>query len=125
MKIELPTDCGNAPRITIVSDFATAWAGRDLARMSERLAGDFVWRIAGGEEHAGTDAPASAAPPAAADRLVLASVITHGRLAACDGHYESGSSTVEFSHVFRFASTVKTARIAEVRSYLIERSVNS
>ncbi|MGO1609349.1 MAG: hypothetical protein ACTHXP_05395, partial [Agrococcus casei] len=66
MKIELPTDCGNAPRITIVSDFVTAWAGRDLARMFERLADDVVWRIAGGQEHAGTDAPASAAPPAAA-----------------------------------------------------------
>ncbi|WP_258934340.1 hypothetical protein [Nesterenkonia pannonica] len=47
------------------------------------------------------------------------SIITHGLLASCDGYVETASGRIAFSHVFRFASTSKAAKIREVRTYLI------
>lgn len=56
-------------------------------------------------------------PPWQPDRLEVLAVITHGRLAACDGVLSAGDKRLRFSHVFRFASTSKTAKVAEVRTY--------
>ncbi len=116
MKVERPTDCGNAPRMQIVTDFVTQWARADEARCSERLADDARWRIRG----AADDIPADVYPTSSPDRLVIISVLTHGRLAACDGYLESQDGRLDFSHMFRFASTAKTASIAEIRSYCIQ-----
>ncbi|MBM7367299.1 nuclear transport factor 2 family protein [Gordonia hydrophobica] len=120
MHITLPTDCGNAPRIGIVSEFVTSWASRDAEAMTAWLTDDVSWTI-GGRQSAGDEAIADVVCPAeAADYLEVSSVITHGRLASCDGFLESGSSRVHFSHVFRFASTSKAAKIKEARTYLVE-----
>lgn len=101
MDVTLPTDCGNAPRIGIVSDIVTFWAQGDQTSLDEWL---------------GDDAQMMP-PPFAAERLEVLAVITHGRLASCDGVLVAGERRLPFSHVFRFASTSKTAKAAEVRSY--------
>ncbi|HLS33848.1 MAG TPA: nuclear transport factor 2 family protein [Brevibacterium sp.] len=120
MEITLPTDCGNAPRIAIVSDFVVAWASGDTAAMSPWLADDISWSIVGEETHHGADAVGEVLPTITPERITIASVITHGRLASCDGFFDDGTTRVDFSHAFRFTNTTKTGRVAEVRSYLIE-----
>lgn len=120
MQINLPSDCGNAPRITIVSDFIVAWAAGDAATMATWLADDSTWSLIGEAPDHAAVAGAHAPPPFPPERIDITSVITHGRLASCDGSLEAGSRRVGFSHVFRFTGATKTARIAEVRSYLID-----
>ena len=120
MEINLPTDCGNAPRITIVSDFVVAWASGDVDAMSPWLADGIEWSVVGAQTHHGPDAAEAVVPEVSPGRIDIASVITHGRLASCDGFLDDGTTRISFSHAFRFSSTVKTGRIAEVRSYLIE-----
>lgn len=120
MEITLPTDCGNAPRITIVSDLVVAWASGDTESMSPWLADDLSWSVIGTETHHGADAAREVLPKITPERIDIASVITHGRLASCDGFFEDGDTRIDFSHAFRFTNTAKSGRVAEVRSYLIE-----
>lgn len=124
MEIILPTDCGNAPRIAIVGDFVVAWASGDPAAMSPWLADDVSWSIIGAQTHHGPDAAEAVVPELSPERIDIASVITHGRLASCDGFLDDGTTRISFSHAFRFSNTTKTGRVAEVRTYLIESQVD-
>lgn len=124
MEIKLPTGCGNAPRIGIVGDFTVNWAAGDEAAISEWLASDAKWTIVGTAIHSGPEAAGKAKPPFKPEHVEITSVITHGRLASCDGYLEAGGKRVAFSHAFRFAGASKTARIAELRSYCIETQDN-
>ena len=112
MKTTLPTDCGNAPRISIVGDFVTSWARGDSAALEEWLTDDVDWAVFAGAPKLGEHLVTS---------LEVTSIITHGRLASCDGFVDTDHGRVAFSHVFRFASTSKTAKIREARTYLVER----
>lgn len=119
MKITLPTDCGNAPRIDILGEFVTHWASGGIDRLRRWLADNATWSIAG---RASSDGPVdlnAIVPGFAVEVLEVRSVITHGRLASCDGTLTAGDTRLDFSHTFRFASTAKSAKVAEVRSFCI------
>lgn len=73
--------------------------------------------------HSGPEAAGKASPPFKPERVEIISIITHGRLASCDGYLQAGGKRIDFSHALRFASTVKTAKIAELRSYCVETQV--
>ena len=49
------------------------------------------------------------------------SIVTHGRLASCDGYLQNGPDRTPFSHAIRFAGATKSAKIAEIRTYMIAR----
>ncbi|MFC6383621.1 hypothetical protein ACFP47_06050 [Nesterenkonia lacusekhoensis] len=120
MKTVLPTDCGNAPRIAIVGEFVTNWAKRDAEAMAAWLTDDVDWTVAGREAASDEAAADFACPSSTSDYLEVNTIITHGRLASCDGFVDSESGRVHFSHVFRFASTSKAAKIKEARTYLTQ-----
>lgn len=120
MQITLPTDCGNAPRIAIVGEFAANWATGETAAVAEWLTDDANWSLIGAGTHSGPEAAGQVIPQFLPDHVEVTSIITHGRLASCDGHLEAGERRISFSHALRFATTSKTAKIAEVRSYCIE-----
>lgn len=122
MKTVLPTDCGNSPRITIVGEFVTAWAQRDVEAVSAWLTDDVAWTIVGREDLTGDRVAQDACLDSSVDILDVSAIVTHGRLASCDGVLETASGRVAFSHVFRFASTSKAAKIAQIRTYLIDTS---
>ncbi len=120
MKLNLPSDCGNSPRITIVGDFLVAWAKGDTDALAEWLSDDASWAIVGAETHTGTGGLAKVVPRVPPEQLEVLSIVTHGRLASCDGYLVAGGKRVSFSHAIRFAGAAKLAKIAEIRSYLIE-----
>ncbi len=119
MEIKLPTDCGNAPRIGIVGDFAVAWAKGDEEAVSTWLTDEANWTLVGGDIHRGPEAAGKVSPAFKPERVEIVSVITHGRRASCDGYLEAGGKRMDFSHTLRFATASKTAKIAEIRSYCI------
>jgi hypothetical protein len=120
MRTVFPTDCGNAPRIPIVGEFVTSWAKRDAEAMNEWLTNDADWKVAGQEDASEADMVDPTDPDRIPDYLEVTSIITHGRLASCDGFLDAGSRRIHFSHVFRFASTSKAAKIKQARSYIVE-----
>lgn len=117
MAITLPDDCGNSPRIGIVGEFVTAWATGDPG-FRQRLHDDHTWTIHTSDTGLRGDDGGGGAFAPATDGEVL-SIVTHGRLASCDGWFDSDGTRMKFSHAIRFASTSKAATIVEIRSYLI------
>ena len=91
MQITRPSDCGKAPGIAIVGKFAAKWAAGEATAVAEWLTDDASWSLIGAGTHSG---------PEAAEQVI--------------------PRRMGFSHALRFASTSKTAKIAEVRSYCIE-----
>ncbi len=85
--ITLPSDCGNALRMGIVSDFVADWAKGVLERLGQIFKEAAVWTIAGG---GGVSAEAAAPaqnvlPGGTVDVSELYAIATYGRIAACDG----------------------------------------
>lgn len=122
MEVSIPPDCGNAPRMLVVADFAKNWASCDSEALSAMLADSVSWSRPGSDKPSHQGNITALLPPVRAERLVLHSVITHGRLASCDGYLQSDGVRIAFSHVLRFASTARSANIIEIRSYWIEMS---
>lgn len=120
MEIDLPTDCGNAPRMVIVGDFVANWAGGDADAVAEWLSDDVSWTLVGTDTYAGPDSSRAVWRRERPDRLVVQSILTHGRLASCDGYLETGTTRTAFSHAIRFAGAAKSAKVAEVRTYCID-----
>ncbi len=118
METTLPTDCGNAPRVTIVSEFVRDWAAGDTASITPWLTDHTLWTLAGEPAHHGVESASEVCPDVTPDRLVIRSVVTHGRLAACDGYFHNGTQRTEFCHMFRFAGAAKTSTVAEIRTFV-------
>src|SRR5699024_4076673 len=74
--------------------------------------------------HFGPDLPAVAPTHA-----VVLGAINHGRSASCDGYLDFAEGVqpqrARFSHVFTFTSMVKTAKVKEIRTYLVEESMGT
>lgn len=119
MKISLPPDCGNAPRMVLIGEFVENWAGGNADAVAGGLADDVRWTVIGKGTYTGPQSLEAAIPLSRPSRVEVHTIVTHGRLASCDGYLEKGASRVAFSHVFRFVSTSKTAKIAEIRTYMI------
>lgn len=120
MEINLPSDCGNSPRMSIVGELVSSWAKGAADAVGEWLADDVTWSLIGGDTHVGLGSAQTAGPPILAERVEVLSIVTHGRLASCDGYLESGTTRVAFSHVFPFVGVSKTAKIAEIRTFIVE-----
>lgn len=119
MRVSLPEDCGNSPRMALVSRFSVGWAEGDSAVMDEVLAPDAEWVLAGGGG-AGGAGPSPRKPPFEVEAVEILSAINHGRAAACEGIIRSATVRIDFCHVFRFSGASKTAKIIGIRSYLTQ-----
>lgn len=93
-------DCGNSPRMAIVVDLVSAWAADQEHVVREWLRKDVEWTLVG-------DATATTGgyvpPPISTERGEILTVLSHGRVAACDGYLQQGGERVDFCHVIRFA----------------------
>lgn len=116
MEMTIPEDCGNSPRMAIVADLVTAWAAGEAETVREWLREGADWELVGDGQDAAIEGIVP--PPFAAERGEILTVLSHGRLAACDGYLVRGGERMDFCHVLRFAGTTKTARVREIRTYL-------
>ncbi|MHA2788592.1 hypothetical protein ACXZ66_05530 [Corynebacterium sp. S7] len=119
MEVLIPEDCGNAPRVNIVGRFVANWAEGNTEAMSKWLSTDVVWNPVPAEELVGVDAVLSQIPAEQPERVDVNTIITHGRLASCDGTLTFKDSVQHFSLVFRFTSASKKAQIKTVRAFLV------
>lgn len=122
MQVEIPTTCGNAPRHQIITTVIAAMHDKNLDVLNQWFAEDIRWEIAGEQLLQGTEVVQHRilrAPETSS--LKFLSVLTHGSWASADGQYlPDGSTATHFSHVLRFASAGKSAKIKEIRSYYIQ-----
>lgn len=121
MKLSIPKSCGNAPRHQIISSVLAAVFSWDESVITQWLHPEARWQIIGDRMLTGAGELKSWVDSLGSTQLLeFESILTHGREGSADGVLVDQQGTaVAFSHVFRFASTVKTAKILEVRSYFI------
>lgn len=114
-------DCGNAPRKEVLRDLVVALAERDGETVAALVGEDVEWNLVGDTVVRGREAVrAWAADLPEAKEVAFGALITHGREAGVDGMIEAADGTRHaFCHVLRFPGTARTAKIAEIRSYIL------
>ncbi|WP_415953025.1 nuclear transport factor 2 family protein [Streptomyces sp. KLOTTS4A1] len=121
LRIHSTPDCGNAPRKEVLRDLVIALAERDGETVSALVAEGVVWNQVGVSASDGREAVrgwAAAGPEV--EELSFGALITHGREASVDGTLELTDGTRHaFCHVLRFAGAARTAKIVEIRSYVL------
>lgn len=119
--VDVPERCGNAPRKAVVRDFAIALASKNVSEVTGLLKPDVEWTVNGGQTLSGTTEVGEwIAAQADARELKINTVITHGTECGVDGALTLvDGTTVAFAHILRFTGGSKTARISEVRSYVV------
>lgn len=119
--IDVPDRCGNAPRKAVLRDFTVARFGGDTAHVLALLSDQVQWHIIGDETLMGIDAVqrwlTSQPSP---QELRIATVITHGNECGVDGSIVfSDRTTMGFCDMLVFTGGAKTAKIKEIRSYVV------
>lgn len=121
--VDIPEDCGNAPRKLVIRDFLIALYSSSVDDVVGILKDDVQWDVVGSKVLSGRDAVREwvVAAPSAVE-LKLHTVITHGTDCGVDGVAAYPDSTpTYFNHIIVFAGHSKTAKIKEIRSYIIQR----
>lgn len=119
--VDVPADCGNAPRKIVLRDFFVAFYSGDLDGVTAWLHEDTVWEFVGDATHEDIEAIAeriTEAPPQS--ELRLHRVLTHGWQCAVEGTVTAtdGAQT-RFAHVVDFTGGSKTAKIKAIRTYSV------
>src|SRR5690606_14352598 len=123
VELQINANCKNSPRKEFLKAFNTAFAEADVSFIEANLDDGVVWTMVGNWEATGKAAVlekvgSMAASPA--KKLVLQTVITHGRDASASGEMHMASGEVYgFCDVYTFAKTTGTM-LKSITSYVIE-----
>lgn len=120
--VRMPNDCGNAPRKALIRDFTIALYRRNANDLMAWLKDNVLWEVVGSGVLAGIDEVQAwlLAEPATTE-LSVNTIITHGWECGVDGTIvRAGGLSAGFCHILLFAGAAKTAKIKEIRSYLID-----
>ena len=117
VSVERSTDCGNSPRNTTAEEIGLAFCGA-VEMPAGMMSDTTLWRCADGSElvgdHAVEEGLDALTPPR---RVVVDSVVTHGRAGAVSGRIEPArGKTHLFCHVLRFTSASGRS-LAEVTTF--------
>jgi hypothetical protein len=117
--------CGNAPRKEFLNSINTAFATGDADFIIKHASKDIIWFIHGdkiirGIEEFSDEIRRLSANKA--DKLIIESIITHGREASLSGAIIMGGKTYVFSDVYHFTST-KGNTLSKIHSYTLESNL--
>lgn len=122
--IDVPERCGNAPRKVVVRDFTISLVSKNLTEVAGSLADNARWTVNGQQVLNDIDEIqdwVSTQPEAR--ELKVNTVITHGTECGVDGTVTlADGASIAFAHMLRFTGGAKTAKIKEIRSYIIFES---
>lgn len=123
MKIIYPEHCGNAPKKILLIDLYKAVAVQDDDFILNNLTDDSVLHIVGLREVVGKENVISAVNTLVAKGLteiIIKDAITHGNTAAVYGSLLfKDDLRIDFCNIYVFRGYSKTAKIREIRSYMI------
>ena len=116
LRINVETDCGNAPRKARVRDWLVALAEGDADAVCRDLDDDVCWDVAGQERHDGIGEVRTYVERLTerhVDELTICHLLSHGKQVAAEG----ADASSRFAHVITFTGHGKNAKIAEIISY--------
>lgn len=122
VKINVATDCENAPRKKFIRDFETSFALEKPEILLDSLSEDIYWEMAGDKVIRGKSEAAEQIKTMVdgfTKELTIENIITHGDTAAANGTMVfSGGSTFNFCDIFTFTSHSKNAKIKKITSFV-------
>jgi hypothetical protein len=116
-------DCGNAPKGIQIRDFNIAFAKGEPDLMLQHLTDTIVWNYVGdkvleGIETVGDALRREAQQPKA--EMTIFTIMTHGKVGGANGVVTlSNGKQYHFSHIYKFSSAAKNAKIKGITSYII------
>lgn len=122
MQTNIPAYCGNSPKMQLIVDFNLAFAKASTAEVLEYLHPDIHWEMIGDKLLEGHDAIAAFITKNANLQVkswTITSVLSHGKLAACQGSMEIGRQTIHFADFYEFASHAAKAKIISIKTLAI------
>lgn len=117
LQINVEADCGNAPRKAQVRDWLIALASGDLDTVCDDLDDDVCWDVAGSQRFDGIDEVRTHVEEVAKEHieeLSIRHVLSHGKQVAVEG----ATNSSRFAHVITYTGHGRTARVAEVISFI-------
>lgn len=123
MKINVQSDCGNAPKKELIRDFNIAFARMDVEFLSNSVTDDVIWEMVGGRTITGKAAfleTLKEMAGSAATEITMNQIVTHGSEGAGSGSMTfSDGTTVHFADMYRFSNS-NGLEIKTLTSYGIE-----
>lgn len=123
MKVTYPEHCGNSPKKLLLIELHKAIAEDDKSFILDNLTDDVVLNLVGQREVTGKDSVTALFDELGAkdiQEIIVDNAITHGNTAAVHGAFQlTDGSRIDFCHVVVFRGFSKTAKIKEIKSYLI------
>ncbi|GAA5037760.1 hypothetical protein GCM10011506_36150 [Marivirga lumbricoides] len=121
MKITCRENCDNAPKKLLLKEFNISFGKGDVQNILSYLAANIVWDMVGDKVIKGKDEvekELEAMKEYTATEINIDHIITHGKIAACNGNYKMGSgSSYGFCDVYEFDNHSKIAKIRRMTSY--------
>lgn len=123
LDVKVEADCGNAPRKAQVRDWLIALAEGDVDAVCRELDDDACWDVVGHQRYDGIDEVRGYVERLAedhVDQLSIRHLLSHGKQVAAEGT----TTTSRFAHVITYTGHGKTAKVAEIISYLAPTSTD-
>lgn len=123
VRIDSPKDCANAPKKVLLKELTVALTTKDYAGLSESMADDIRWQVAGYKRFFGKEALRDALNENISKEVIqlqIQNIITHGSTGAVNGFFVfDDHSSLSFCDVYTFTSAGKSAKVKEIVSYRV------
>lgn len=123
MKINIHTDCGNAPKKELIKEMTILFASYQVDQVKQFFADDIKWTLVGDKPIVGKEKFANALMNMSANKakeLTIHNIITHGKEAAINGEMKmQDGKTYGFSDFYEFTNA-KASKVKSITSYVLE-----
>jgi len=123
VELEINADCGNSPRREFLKEFNSAFAKGDTSFIEANLTEEVSWHMVGDRTITGKPAfvaELESMKTSPVKKLVLQTVVTHGRDASASGEMHMATGEVyAFCDVYAFAKASGTT-LKSITSYVIK-----
>jgi len=108
MKLNVPTDCDNAPKRRLIKDFIIALYKNEFETIANGIEDEFEFRIIGHKTISNKEELRKYLNKnVEALELTLDEVLSHGKFGACNGMYKAKKEEMSFAYFFEFKSAGK------------------
>lgn len=118
MNLIIPKDCDNAPKKKIIAEFIRYFYMNDSDKLEELLTEGFIFhRVGIGIIDSISDLKNYSSAVKNPEEVEIISLITHGKLAACDLILKNSNQIYQIAYIFKFQSAAKNyiSRISEYK----------
>ncbi|WP_236975043.1 hypothetical protein [Membranihabitans maritimus] len=122
VKINVPSQCGNAPKIVYLKDFISAIVTFDTNYLQDNTTEDIHWSIVGAQSFTGQSsvlAELQKYRSITVSALTITTIITHGYDGVVEGQLEfENGKKVSFCDIVRFKSSRNYSPVKSIRTHI-------